>query len=89
MQQAQAEGLTLLVAVAANATGYFGVSFQQPGKPTCPTMRCSGTAEDEPGLLRHRRGGGAEHRAYAGGAGGSGGSGGGSGRSASTADEYT
>jgi len=33
MQQAQAEGLTLLVAVAANAAGYFGVSFQQPGSP--------------------------------------------------------
>jgi hypothetical protein len=33
MQQAQAEGLTLLVAVAANATGYFGVQFQKPGKP--------------------------------------------------------
>ena len=33
MQQAQAEGLTLLVALAANATGYFGVRFQKPGKP--------------------------------------------------------
>ena len=33
MQQAQAEGLTLLVALAANATGYFGVQFQKPGKP--------------------------------------------------------
>ena len=33
MQQAQAEGLTLLVALAANATGYLGVQFQKPGKP--------------------------------------------------------
>jgi len=33
MLQAQAEGLTLLMAVAANATGYFGVSYQYPGRP--------------------------------------------------------
>jgi len=78
-QQAQAEKLTLLV--AANKTGYFGVVLGRPGqhKPYQARAwrgRWQGRA---PGLLCHRRGGGAVRRALARGAGGGGGTGGGGG----------
>ena len=65
-QQAQAERLTLLV--ADNGTGYFGVRLDQPGtsKPYAAQVTRGGKTVYLAGLLRHRRGGGAVHRAVAG-----------------------
>ena len=65
-QQAQAEKLTLLV--AENKTGYFGVRLDQPGrsKPYAAQVTRGGKTVYLAGLLRHRRGGGAVHRAVAG-----------------------
>ena len=66
--QAEAEGLTLLV--ADNKTGYFGVYHANPGcpKPYQAQVKRGGKHETrEPGQLRHRRGGGAVRRTVAGG----------------------
>eukprot|EP00964_Phaeocystis_antarctica_P128635 scaffold92429_cov60-Phaeocystis_antarctica.AAC.2 len=93
-QQAQAEGLTLRRSV--RTPGYFGVSHNahaNKGKPwqadtdTDTDFMSAGEdtrwQEGVPGLLRHRRGGGAVRGAVAGGAGG----GGGAGCSGAAADE--
>ena len=68
-QQAQAEGLTLLV--GRSGRGYFGV-HHKPGKskPYEAMVWRGGKTVHLCELLRHRRGGGAVHRAVAGGTGG-------------------
>ena len=81
-QQAQAEGLMLLVA-DNNKAGYYGVRLTQPGHGKPYQARVIRGSKDEPGQLRHRRGGGAMRRSIARGAGG----GGGAGCSGAAADE--
>ena len=67
-QQAQAEGLALFK--ADNTTGYFGVPPQARQAQALPGTGVARRQAGEPGLLRHRQGGGAVRRTVAGGVGG-------------------